>query len=269
MKKRRKQFLISAALSVMFLSLIPGNISHAEKVDSTDSTDITVLFRQTYKVDWSLISENEKQKTIESTSVNGWKYNQEEEIFERFVPYENVEVSLENSNESIKTDANGTVKLNHDNDTDKEVVNISVDGVDENLEQVVDLSKKEVTIVKDLDISQMLSDSEKDLYNEAPKNINTRASSTDPYWSVGESGVYGKRLHCNRFNGPGGNRKYYPNHYPQAWANFAGSDCDYALGRSTNCLADYGSNPYCAAAPATKQAKCSTMIGHYNRYHNH
>lgn len=266
MKKRRKQFFISAALSVMLLSLVPGSISHAEKVDSKDSTDITVLFRQTYKIDWSTVSESEKQKTIESTSVNGWSYNKEEEVFERFVPYEDVEVSLENSDESEKTDSDGKVQLNHTND--KELVHISLEGVNEDLEQKVDLSQDNATIVKDLDISQMLSESEKDLYNEQP-SIGTRASSTNPYWSVGESGTYGKRLHCNRFNGPNGDHKYYPNHYPQAWTNFVKSDCDYALGRSTNCLADYTSNPYCAASPESKQAKCSTMIGHYNRYHSH
>ncbi|PEL08323.1 hypothetical protein [Bacillus sp. AFS017336] len=265
--RKKERYLFIIILLALVVTLIP-NKSNAENIDSTN-TLIKVLFRQTYAVNWNEVSEIEKDKTI-NLFVNGntgWSYNPDEEVFERFVSLENIEVTLENSEESKTTNTNGEVVLNGEG---KQLVNISMEGIDDNLSQIVDFSQNEVNIIKEMDISQMLKDSEKDLYTEKPSSTsNTRASSTDPYWEIGEEGHYGDRLHCNRFNGPAGNGKYYPNYYPQAAINFIMSDCDYSLGRSKRCLADYTSDKYCAASPSSKQGKCSTFIGHYNRFHNH
>ncbi|WP_088011228.1 hypothetical protein [Gottfriedia acidiceleris] len=201
--RKKEWYLFVIILLALAITSIPIK-SNAENIDSTN-TLIKVLFRQTYKVDWNVVSENEKNKTINliSSGDTGWSYNPDEDIFERFVSPENVEVSIENSEESKIANNNGEVVLNGDG---KKLVNISVDGIDDDLSQVVDFSQNEVSIIKEMDISQMLKDAEKDLYTEEPSSkLNARASSTNPYWEIGETGHYGDRLHCNRFNGPLGN----------------------------------------------------------------
>ncbi|MEH7455586.1 hypothetical protein [Gottfriedia acidiceleris] len=265
--RKKEWYLFVIILLALVITSIPIT-SNAENIDSTN-TLIKVLFRQTYKVDWNEVSDSEKNNTINliSNGDTGWNYNPDEDIFERFVTQENVEVSIENCEESKTANKNGEVVLNGDG---KNLVNISVEGIDDDLSQIVDFSQNEVSIIKEMDISQMLKDSERDIYTEEPSTkLSSRATSTDPYWKIGEPGHYGDRLHCNRFNGPLGNGKYYPDYYPQAAINFIMSDCDYSLGRSTRCLADHTSNKYCAASPSSKQGKCSTFIGHYNRFHKH
>lgn len=51
----------------------------------------------------------------------------------------------------------------------------------------------------------------------------------------GDKYYTGDWVHCNRFNGPSSGDVHYPKSNPRSWVNFAGSDCDLALVRSTVC----------------------------------
>lgn len=82
----------------------------------------------------------------------------------------------------------------------------------------------------------------------------------------------GQYVHCNRFNGYLGNGKYYSKskNPVNAAKNFIQSDCDVALAKSTKCLADYGSKPYCSTTNTTTAGKCSkNIVSHSQFYHKH
>lgn len=86
--------------------------------------------------------------------------------------------------------------------------------------------------------------------------ISLRKGYGDKYYS-------GDWVHCNRFNGPASDDVHYPKSNPRSWVNFAGSDCDLALIRSTVCWG----HSYCnQSGPA---GGCSIKIGHSARYHRH
>lgn len=83
---------------------------------------------------------------------------------------------------------------------------------------------------------------------------------TQSYGKIYKNGDW---VHCNRFNGPGSDGGHYKKTHWRAAVNFAGSDCDMALVRSTKC---WGHN-YCnQSGPA---GGCSSIIGHSRRYHSH
>lgn len=71
--------------------------------------------------------------------------------------------------------------------------------------QKINLNDGPSTIVIDIAANEVMQDDTDILLLDE----NNRASSTNPYWEIGESGSYGKALHCNRFNGKNGNNKYY------------------------------------------------------------
>ncbi|CEF19962.1 Uncharacterized protein SXYL_02592 [Staphylococcus xylosus] len=87
--------------------------------------------------------------------------------------------------------------------------------------------------------------------------------------TVTQEAGYGKKykkgewVHCNRINGPQSDNVHYAKSNPKAMVNFAGSDCDKALLRSTKC---YG-HSYCNIK--AKAAACSSIIGHSTKYHHH
>lgn len=84
-----------------------------------------------------------------------------------------------------------------------------------------------------------------------------------PLKDYGSKYYPGDWVHCNRFNGPASDDVHYKKTNPKAWVNFAGSDCDLALVRSTVCWG----HSYCnQSGPA---GGCSIVIGHSAKYHRH
>lgn len=225
-----------------------------------------VKFRQVINLPESASKDSELlELALEAGAVTGWIYNTAEQRFERMVSYDDIEVTV--NGEVVSSDNNGIFRfLNRSEETF--AVSVHDPMIDKTYTQLIGGRSTRYTVIIDLDISKMFSI---DVDNETlEKNSLTKASPTNPYWSDGEKGVYGYRLHCNRFNGWMGDGCYYSSNVsPKAILNFFGSDCDWALASYTYCLADYGPNPYCAASPASKQASCSKLIGHYNRFHMH
>lgn len=267
MKKYQKMFSMLLVISVM----LTGFSSFAFASTDLNEQNIEVKFRQIIEIP-ELDDGNSKllEKAIEAGAVTGWYYNEPEQRFERLVTYSDIEVTVDDTN--IELDNSGRARVL--TQTDKATkVTVYDPTIDETYTQLISGDSKDTTVIFDLDISPMLSidnESMKSLEKVDSTLISPQASTTDPYWSDGEKGVYGYRLHCNRFNGYLGDGTYYSNNAsPQALLNFFASDCDWALGSYSYCLADYGDNPFCAASPSTKQASCSTLIGHYNRFHMH
>ena len=251
---------------VCSLSILVGVVSLTAfaATPSMNEQTVDVKFRQVIDLpdgtDKELI-----ERVMEAGAVTGWTYNVAEQRFERLVNYDDVEISFDGN--TIEPDANGKMTVLSQSDDTIEVVAYDP-MIDKTYTQLISGDSDNSTVVFDLDISKMFSI---DQDNESVKKDDlSRASSTNSYWSDGEKGVYGYRLHCNRFNGWMGDGRYYSSNVsPQALLNFFGSDCDWALGSYSYCLADYGPNPFCAATPSSKQGSCSTLMGHYNRFHMH
>jgi hypothetical protein len=222
------------------------------------------MFRQTIDLPDAVASDEDfLGQLAEASESTGWNYNATEQRFERLVTYEHIDVSV-NDNETVANAPGSYSALRAGNEPLEINVYDPTTGI--TYSQLLGDGSDTIDTIIDIDISPMLTiDSD----NESlVKNPLLRASTTDPYWTDGEEGVYGYRLHCNRFNGYLGDGCYYDNEL-YGLLNFFASDCDWALGSYTDCLADYGSNPFCAASPASKQASCSGLIDHYKRFHMH
>lgn len=258
MKKRNK--IISLACAVCIVSSnIPLTV-FANDVSLNEQT-IDVKFRQIISLQNISGEDNElMEQAILASSTTGWVYNEPEQCLERFVTYDDIEVFADK--EEVILDNNGKARFISQSDKDIDI-KVYDPILDKTYVQRIGGDSVESKIIIDMDISPMFS------IDTESKTL-AKASATDPFWVDGELGYFGKRLHCNRFNGPLGNGRYYSNNAsPQAILNFTQSDCDFALASSSKCLADYGSNPFCAATPESKQASCSTLLGHYNRFHQH
>jgi hypothetical protein len=216
---------------------------------------------------------NELIKRMEERS-SWWKYNEEENIFERFQSYPGVHVEIKSNNRSIgisTTDELGNFSISIPTDTD--LVDIEIHDPESDqmfiLKSVQLLNLNELIV--DADIGFMLEETAEN----KEMSMQQRASATDPYWSDGERGATGKRLHCNRFNGPYGNNTYYSNHFSQQTLdNFDHSDCDIAFASSLACLKDYQSiiDKRCAAGlpPSdldSKEAVCSEQLHEPRTFH--
>jgi hypothetical protein len=132
----------------------------------------------------------------------------------------------------------------------------------------------EVVQTVDVDVAIEKMDTDHWNHEEPPPEASTRGfvASHAKALQHGELPVRGRTIHCNRFNGYLGDGKYYVKSKSPVSAarNFFQSDCDVALARSSYCLRDYGSNPYCALHPSTKNGKCSSnIVSHWSKYHKH
>ncbi|OGO79332.1 MAG: hypothetical protein A2Y23_00915 [Clostridiales bacterium GWB2_37_7] len=264
-KYQKKMFSMLLIISIMFTAFSSVAIASPD----LNEQNIEVKFRQIIEMpEFDDDSSQLLKKIIEAGAVTGWYYNEPEQRFERLITYSDIQLTVENTNVELNNNGWGGVLTQTDKATKVTAYNPIID---KTYTQFISDGSTDTTVIFDLDISPMLSidkESMKSLEKIESTLISPQASTTDPYWSDGEKGVYGYRLHCNRFNGYLGNGTYYSNDASsQALLNFFGSDCDWALASYSNCLADYGSNPHCAASPDTKQASCSTLIGHYNRFH--
>jgi hypothetical protein len=72
--------------------------------------------------------------------------------------------------------------------------------------------------------------SESDLTDGSPFVLSYRSYSGRSYKGQTYSGEHvskGTHVHCNRFNGPHSDHKYWGKFNPKSWIDFAGSDCDW------------------------------------------
>lgn len=248
------------------------------------SHNINVKFRQIMKVP-SNATANELDELIPLMQTTGWEYNKLENIFERFVSYKGIEISLNNSTNNtkglltqskqdtnaLKTDSKGTVTIDsYEQNTSSLSLSITDPSSDMTFTAKANNNGE---VVIDLDVSSMVDDT---TVSQLPRKggISTNADRNNPYWSVGELGYTGKRLHCNRFNGPHGDNRYYSHSSVQGLQNFVGSDCDMSFLNSTVCLADDipGMANHCEAGiPPTqagsKEATCSGDQGLSRYFH--
>lgn len=262
MNKKIRQILSCFTLSIVVLSAVP------QIVKADGKNKVTIGFRQTIDIPKDSAEEiyNELKDVMNETY---WEFNHSESRFERIVNYEDLKVKI--GDNVYTTDESGSVELSVD-DSSLSKLDIVVEGdsISQELKQTINPRSNDTSIVFDMDVSKMINMN--DVYRE---DNASRASSTNPYWSNGELGTTGKRLHCNRWNGTRSDNRYYTNsdaswNTVKASKNFIGSDCDRALLKTMRCIReDYGPNPWCAAKPESKQASCSKFIGHSNRFHSH
>lgn len=256
---------------IMLFSVIPASANSEESAQ--EAYVINIQFRQIMTVP-NNTTDDELNSLIEIGNLTGWEYNAIENVFERFTTYEGL--SVEPKNPSIVaapnyTDENGDVIVAMPNELENIELIVSDPSTDLAFDTMADVSKEELIVI-DLDITSMLTN---DSYMSNRPEIVLFASSTNPYWDDGEVGVPGKRLHCNRFNGPYGNNTYYSSHIkPQAIANFFYSDCDVSINWTLECIKDdipLMTN-FCAAGippyeSSSKEASCSGVEGRSRYFH--
>ncbi|MGQ7336228.1 hypothetical protein ACTGUN_10015 [Streptococcus suis] len=131
----------------------------------------------------------------------------------------------------------------------------------------------QIIIQETVDVDQVIKSMDDSTMNESEITNQTSNGMTQVGGlSNGQLPSHGQYVHCNRFNGYLGNGRYYSKTANPVMAarNFVQSDCDVALAKSTKCLADYGSNPYCSTANTSTAGKCSpNIVGHSRLYHKH
>ncbi|WP_348620196.1 hypothetical protein [Paenibacillus polymyxa] len=245
---------------------------------NTEPYSLQVQFRQTLNIPTN-ISEKEMTDLIPIMNTTGWEYNAIENIFERFVAYEGLEVATQDNANSVPydtktTDIKGNVVISS---PAEDQFNIKITDPKSKLSfnKKLNASNSENgSIIIDVDFSSMLANDAQYMLQKSGADISPMASSTDPYWVAGELGYTGKRLHCNRFNGPNGDNRYWSHFSAQGLKNFVGSDCDTSASVTLACLADdIPALPnHCEAGiapdkPNSKEATCSGEQGLSRYFH--
>lgn len=217
------------------------------------------------------------QDVINLYEQTGWIYNATDNRLERNVKYSGEPVSVEGK--SYVTDSKGevTVNTNPNKDGALDVTTESTTDGTKNT-QAVSQSQlsdgKTVVVQETVDMGQIIENMDDQALNaeESAATLSTSADVQVGGLSNGQLPKHGQYVHCNRFNGYLGNGRYYSKTANPVMAarNFVQSDCDVALAKSTHCLADYGSNPYCSTKSKTTAGKCSANIVKHSRlYHKH
>jgi hypothetical protein len=273
-------------LICMILSIVSPILILASENTDKETHQINVQFRHIIDVPTD-ITKDELGELIKIANNTEWRYNELENVFQRFTSYEGLNIEI--NRQSIVEEAHDCEEVeildNHKNYTDEngyvtiiaskesELTEIMILDPSTGLEfnKIINLRQGESVII-DLDITSMLSN---DANSNSGLDIVPYASPTNPYWEDGELGTPGKRLHCNRFNGPYGNNTYYSSHIkPQAIANFFYSDCDVSINWTLECIKDdipLMTNFCAAGIPPTqsgsKEASCSGVQGKSRYFH--
>lgn len=246
MKKKMSSLLL---IGLMLISTLVPTLVQAEDINQAN---LPVKVRQTLSVD-PIVDDELFDEVIDLYTDKGWIYNQELNQLERI----------------IDVTENEDIEFLVENIEDRNIVKVSEDLSVLNIQQSSRENIDNEIIIYDLPIDGMFDDGEEQI----PKlQYEPKASTTNPYWEDGERGVTGYLVHCNRFNGPYGDYRYYSKSNAQAYTNFVESDCDFGFVASGfKCVKDYipGLSNYCAAYPASKQGSCSSDIGHSRKFHFH
>lgn len=231
------------------------------------------------------LPENQDTSVIDMYENGGWDYNPTTNQLEKPVTYKDLEIEVEGK--TYKTDDKGIVKVpvkkgkGQNIEIKSEQLSASSKNTKKEGEKLktvlsVEVSDKPTIVGEYVNLNHILNAMEGETSNDA--NENTAVSNepvgemkaTAPYLDNGQLPSNGRAIHCNRFNGYLGDGRYYSDE--TSWAavrNFFQSDCDVSLGKSDKCLADYGSNPYCAAKPSYKNGHCGVIVNHDDGYHKH
>ncbi len=141
------------------------------------------MIRKTYKIDWNALEDGmtkEDWLDIYSKEIPNWTYNEKEDLMEEYIPFENSTISVESLSNNSKKINERTVLVTVKNEDNIEMTT-----------QKINLNDGPSTIVIDIAANEVMQDDTDILLLDE----NNRASSTNPYWEIGESGSYGKALH--------------------------------------------------------------------------
>ncbi|MFS0598874.1 hypothetical protein AB1L16_19395 [Peribacillus frigoritolerans] len=269
----------TAILLLILMPLVTTTSAFAEDSEQVKKK----LEIQTVKRLIITLPENPDSSIIDMYENGGWQYNPTSNQLEKPVTYKDLEIEVDGK--PYTTDDNGVVEVpvekGYGEDIKIETEQLSASGKnskedEQKLSTTVEVSNEPIVIEEYINLNHILNSMGKETSNDTTENT---AVSNDqvgemkakaPYLDDKQLPSRGRALHCNRFNGFQGDGKYYEDE--ASWAavrNFFQSDCDVSLGKSNKCLADYGSNPYCAAKPASKNGHCGDIVGHANGYHKH
>lgn len=227
-------------LALVFLILLPiGVNTFKNKANAQTQNEIHIKSKQF--IEYPI--KNMPEKVVQEYKNSCW--NITEKGAYRDVNLSEGDVYINGKKHEINS--HGIVKIDN---IKNEKLNISSDGKNENRATVVS-NNGEKTATFDINANQIIDNMDKGTH------------------TVTQEAGYGKKykkgewVHCNRFNGPQSDNVHYAKSNPKAMVNFAGSDCDKFLLRSTKC---YG-HSYCNIK--AKAAACSSIIGHSTKYHHH
>lgn len=257
-------------IGLMSMMLLPMLFAFTDN----SSNEITVQ-----KVSLQVLSANElDDSTIDLYTDNGWTFNSDTNQLQREVVYSDEVIEI--NGDTYDTDENGKIsyQLDKKEETQIEISSTSLTNNDEENEQIIDTStidSGEVIVLQETinldDVIDSMNDADLEAAEISAENekdgITQVGGLTD-----GQLPKKGAYVHCNRFNGYKGDGRYYSKtkHPVASVVNFFQSDCDVALAKSTKCLADYGSNPYCSTKSTSTAGKCSpNIVSHSRLYHKH
>ena len=257
-------------------------------VSTAGQRTFTAMARQTMAMP-EVNSQDELENFLFILSHSGWAYNEEEHMLERFTQLPHVQVGTLGRARTFTphtvADQDGLFTLDFDGleaGLARNISNIELvfSDPDSDLLFMARIIPDESLFVMDIDITSMvIGEGEPDvIFTGSPQSEHARAAHNNPFWQNGELGFTGFRLHCNRFNGPWGDNRYYSNHLlVQTMINFTMSDCDFAMGQNIlRCINDMipWADNYCAAdgsfrgvGASGREATCSTMTHSPRTFH--
>ncbi|WP_281998966.1 hypothetical protein [Priestia flexa] len=273
-------------ITILFLALMSVTSTRAFAEEATqENQNVTV---QSIKHLVITLPESSDSSLIDMYENGGWEYNPTTNQLQKPVTYEGLEIEVDNK--VYNTDENGVVSLSTEKNAGEEVTIESeqlsasekdVKESNQKLSTTADVSDETVVVEEYINLNHLLNsmgDGQTDEVTDEEAHDATltqdeqvgELKAAAPYLDNKQLPSRGRAIHCNRFNGYLGDGRYYSNEAsPSAIRNFFQSDCDVSLARSTKCYADYGSNPYCAAKPSTKNGHCGVIVGHARGYHKH
>lgn len=138
-----------------------------------------------------------------------------------------------NNGEQAKVN-NGKFSINITKNSNTKLTLIKSDGQEITTFSNINTDQR-ATIVKNINFSDYIGDMDES--NQDMSNMEMHPNIMDP--GQGGGGAYpgqtysgepvktGTHVHCNRFNGPNSDHKYWSKFDPRAWKDFYHSDCDY------------------------------------------
>lgn len=245
--------------SVVFFMLLFSNFIElkAQTAEGSELETITVL---KFYVDPSDIDD----EIIRLYESNDWEYHGE--YFKKEVKHENDKIKIDGKKAETNDAGNYDVQSNKK----LKVLTEAAEVTGQNPVSVNVKAGETKTIKTEIDVNTMLDNMS--MVQEEPQTNKNGVTSIGQ--KNGEKPKKGDAVSCNRFNGYGGNGRYYADRKSkQAIKNFANSDCDQALAFYTlACLRDYLPSTklrYCGLMNKTTQGHCSTDVGHSKKYHKH
>ncbi|WP_019392801.1 hypothetical protein [Priestia filamentosa] len=272
MKKKMKNIISFFVLTYLAMLVLPVFTEAATASSEERKANLEVVTVQQMYLPADLEGADEVIKSYEET---GWTYK--DNYLTRRVHVQDPKVYIDGKEYTSKDNDNLVdVPLSEESRENVKEVSLNEDS-SENTQKIALEEGKTSTLTVFVDLDKVIEGMDEHL---ASSNEETAMVKTESDGQVAAKGLKngerpsnGQAIHCNRFNGYLGDGKYYnkTQHPVLAAKNFTFSDCDRSLGNYTYCLKDYGSNPYCANSPSSKNGWCSTLskVNHARTYHKH